>query len=216
MFRSRSGFLFGLYAAGLATVLSACDKDKEKPADPPATSSSPSEAKPTERVVGPLTPDEAAKLATMNDRLNEYVELHRKLEAQLPKLPTEATPQQIDTNQRALEKMVRDARRSAKQGDIFAPEAREVIVRLLATVFGGPDGKQLKASVLDETPSGVKIAVNGRYPDTVPVSTVPPQVLQTLPKLAEEMEYRFVGDALILLDVHAHVIADYIPDALPK
>lgn len=214
MLRSRRGFLIGVSALCLTAALAACDKDK--PEAPPPTSSSPSDAKPSERVVGPLSPEEAAKLATMNDRVNEYVELHRKLEAQLPKLPNDATPQQIDTNQRALEKMVRDARAGAKPGDIFVPEAREVILRLLATVFGGPDGKQLKASILDETPAGVKITVNGRYPDTVPVSTVPPQVLQTLPKLAEEMEYRFVGDSLILLDVHAHVIADYIPDAFPK
>ena len=51
---------------------------------------------------------------------------------------------------------------------------------------------------------------------TDPISTVPPDVLQTLPKLSEDMEYRFVGDNLILLDAHAHIIADYIPDAIPK
>jgi recombinational DNA repair protein RecR len=59
-------------------------------------------------------------------------------------------------------------------------------------------------------------AVNGRYPDTVPLSTVPPEVLQTMPKLSEDMEYRFIGDDLILLDTHAHVIADYIENALPR
>jgi hypothetical protein len=41
-------------------------------------------------------------------------------------------------------------------------------------------------------------------------------VLQTLPKLTEDLEYRFIDDWLILLDVHAHVIADFIPDALPR
>jgi hypothetical protein len=192
-----------------------CDRQKE-PSAPPATSASPTTAQPTERVVGPLTPDEAATLSAMNDRVNKYVELHRKLEADLPKLPTDATPKQIDDNQRMLEQKVREARASAKQGDLITPEARVVIRRLLATVFGGPDGKQLKASIMDETPVGVKLVVNGRYPDHVPLSTIPPQVLQTLPKLAEEMEYRFIGDALILLDVHAHVIADFIPDAMPE
>jgi hypothetical protein len=192
-----------------------CDRQKE-PSAPPATSASPTTAQPTERVVGPLTPDEAATLSAMNDRVNKYVELHRKLEADLPKLPTDATPKQIDDNQRMLEQKVREARATAKQGDLITPEARVVIRRLLATVFGGPDGKQLKASIMDETPVGVKLVVNGRYPDHVPLSTIPPQVLQTLPKLAEEMEYRFIGDALILLDVHAHVIADFIPDAMPE
>ena len=66
------------------------------------------------------------------------------------------------------------------------------------------------------TPAAMKLRVNVRYPDSVPLTSVPPQVLQTLPKLTEDLEYRFIGDWLILLDVHAHVIADFIEDALPK
>jgi hypothetical protein len=66
------------------------------------------------------------------------------------------------------------------------------------------------------TPAAIKLTVNSRYPDTVPLTTVPPQVLQTMPKLTEDVEYRFIGDWLILLDVHAHVIADFIEDVLPK
>jgi len=152
----------------------------------------------------------------MNDRLKEYIDLHLKLERTLPSLPKDATPQQIDRNQRAFEVMMRNSRATAKPGDIFTPEARPVIMRLLANVFGGPEGQQLKASIMDENPVGVTVSVNGRYPDTVPLSTVPPQVLQTLPKLSEDMEYRFIGDRLILLDTHAHVIADFIEDALPR
>jgi len=199
-------------------AVGACGRDSTPP-PPPATSESPASAPPTERVVGPLSVEDARALATMNDRLKEYVDLHLKLERSLPKLPTEATPQQIDTNQRALEKLMRENRTTAKPGDLFTADARPVIKRLLATVFGGPDGKELKASINDENPVdpvALKLTVNGRYPDTVPLTTVPPQVLQTLPKLSEDLEYRFIGDWLILLDVHAHIIADYIDDALPK
>ena len=32
----------------------------------------------------------------------------------------------------------------------------------------------------------------------------------------EELEFRFIGDRLILMDVHAHIILDIIEDALPK
>ena len=205
-------------ATSVVLALGACGRDTVPP-PPPATSASPASAPPTERVVGPLSPADAQALATMNDRLKQYVELHVKLEQTLPKLPKEATPQQIDKNQRALEKLVREARATAKPGDIFTPEARPVIKRLLATVFGGPDGKQLKASIMDENPvepSTIKLTVNARYPDVVPLTSVPPQVLQTLPKLTEDLEYRFVGDWLILLDTHAHVVADYIDHALPK
>ncbi len=206
-----------ILVGGIAVLLAfgACDGD-DTPPPPPPTSESPAAAPPTERVVGPLSSEDAAALATMNRRLEEYMDLHRKLADSLPKLPETATPQQIDRNQRMLGRLVRDARATAKPGAIFTPEARPVIKRLLAAVFGGPDGKQLKASIMDENPVGLKLTVNGRYPDAVPLSTVPPQVLQTLPKLPEEIEYRFIGDRLILLDVPAHVIADFIEGALPQ
>jgi hypothetical protein len=205
-------------AAAVVLALSACTGG-DKPTAPPATSASPSTAPPTERVVGPLSPADAQALATMTARLGEYVDLHTKVERRLPKLPKDATPEQIDKNQRALEKLVREARATAKPGDIFTPEARPVIKRLLASVFDGPDGKQLRVSIMDESqaqPSAAKLVVNSRYPDTVPLTTIPPQVLQTLPKLTEDLEYRFIGDSLILLDVHAHIIADFIEHVIPR
>ena len=204
--------------AAAVLVLGAC-AGGDKPAPSPATTADPRSAPATERVVGPLTPADAEALATMNARLRDYVDLHTKIERTLPTLPKDATPQQIDQNQRSLEKLVREARATAKPGDIFTPQAQPVIKRLLASVFGGPDGKQLKASIMDENqiaPSAAKLAVNARYPDTVPLTSVPPQVLQTLPKLTEDLEYRFIGDSLILLDVHAHVIADFMENVLPK
>ena len=211
------GVVVGLVAA-CVLALGGC-KGNDTPPPPPATSASPVGAPANERVVGPLSPEDARALATMNDRLKQYVDLHLKLERTLPSLPKDATPQQIDKNQRAFEKLMRDARKTAKPGELFTAEARPVIKRLLATVFGGPDGKQLKASIMDENPVdpvALKLTVNGRYPDTVPLTSIPPQVLQTLPKLSEDLEYRFIGDWLILLDTHAHVIADLIDNALPK
>jgi len=205
-----------LGAAGLA--LGGCDRN-DTPPPPEATTASSASAADTERIVGPLSPEDAAALATMNDRLREYIDLHRDVEGTLPKLPDEATPEQIDRNQRELERKMREARALAQPGDLFTAEARPVIVRLLAQVFAGPEGKSLKAAVMDENPTDLasyKLVVNARYPDTVPVTTVPLDVLQALPKLSEDLEYRFIGDALILLDVHAHIIADYIEHALPK
>ncbi len=207
----------GRFATAAAVIVfSAAACNREVPPPPPATSGSPQSAAPTERVVGPLSEADAAALATMNDRLKGYLALHQEIEAGLPKVSDSATPEEIDKNQRAFEQKIREARKTAKRGALFTPEAEVVILRLLATIFAGPEGKQLVASILDENPVGIKVTVNMRYPDTVPISTVPPEVLQTLPKLSEDMEYRFIGRHLILLDAHAHVIADYIEDALPQ
>jgi hypothetical protein len=159
---------------------------------------------------------DARAMAAFEARLDAYVALHRTLEEKLPKLEKDATPEQIDRHQRALAQLVHDARRDAKPGDLFTPETRVVVRALMARVFAGPDGKALRDSIMDENPRAIKVTVNSRYPDTVPLSTVPPQVLQGLPKLPNEMEYRFVGNHLILMDVHAHLIADVVENALPR
>ena len=159
---------------------------------------------------------DAKAVAGFLDRVNQYAALHQKLENTLPKLSKESTPELIDRHQRALGKSIQDARKDAKPGDLFTPESQVVFKRLLARVFGGPDGAALKASIMDENPGVANLKVNDRYPDTVPVSTIPPQVLEELPKLPEEMEFRFVGNDMILMDTHAHIVADFVKNAFPQ
>ena len=167
------------------------------------------------RTEQPRVNPDAKTMVEFEKRVQEYVALHRKLEATLTNLPNEASPQQIDEHQRALGKLIQEARATAKPGDLFTPDMRKVVRRLLARVFRGPDGRQVKRSILDEYTGPARMQVNSRYPDDVPLSTVPAQVLQNLPTLPEDLEYRFVGDRLILLDSHAHIIADYVEKVFP-
>src|SRR6187551_3329706 len=74
----------------------------------------------------------AATLVEFTKRIDDYVALHRKLEATLPNLKSQTTPELIDAHQRAMERLVRDARGNAKQGDIFTPEMRRLVRMLLA------------------------------------------------------------------------------------
>jgi hypothetical protein len=149
-------------------------------------------------------------------RITQYALLHRRLEAGIPKLADDAAPEAIEQHQRRLGQLMMSNRKRAKRGDVFTPDAERLFRRLLAQVFSGPEGARLKATIMDENPSVMKLAVNARYPDQVPFSTMPPQVLAMLPRLPEEVEYRFIGSQLILLDIHAHTIVDYIDNALPK
>jgi hypothetical protein len=158
----------------------------------------------------------ARALADVHVRIAEYVVLHKKLEATIPDFSKEKTPEEIDRNHRALARLLQEARRGAKPGDIFTPPARTVIRKLLDKVFGGPDGASMRASIMDENPGSLRIAINARYPDSVPLTTMPPQVLGELPKLPDELEYRFLGDRLILMDVHSHTIVDLIDNALGR
>ena len=156
----------------------------------------------------------AATLKEFSRRVDAYVEVHKKAEGTLPTLPKQTTPQEIDKHQRALALLIQDARKHAKPGDIFTPAMQRLVRNLLRPIFSGKDGAQIKAEILDNEYKGnVKLAVNGRYPDEVPISTVPPQVLAQLPRLPEELEYRFIQTSLILFDPHSHTIADYVVDA---
>jgi hypothetical protein len=158
-----------------------------------------------------VNPD-AQTIADFMKRVNDYVALHKKLEGTLPPLPKQTNPTEVDQHERALAKLIQQDRADAKQGDIFTPEMQELIRRLLRPIFRGPGSKSIRAEILDNEYKGnVALRVNGRYPDEVPLSTVPPQVLKALPKLPEDLEYRFIQLNLILLDPHAHLIADYIP-----
>jgi len=165
----------------------------------------------------PDTADEQKTLDEFKARVDQYVDLHKKAEDKLPKLPTDATPEQIDKNQRELGRLISEARAGAKQGELFTPAMEALLRKHLARVFKAPDGPAIKDSVMDENPVGqVALAVNQRYPDTVPISTMPPDVLQKLPKMPEELEYRFVGRHLVILDTHAHLIADFVTNAIPN
>lgn len=202
-----SRWAFGAVCCALAAISAAAQSQPAaKPADKGAATAA-AQAKDNRN---------APELIDFKKRVDEYVALHRKLEATLPTLPKESTPEQIDRHQRALASLISSSRPKARPGDVFTAPAPTYVRALLKTLFASSNTRQLRASILDENPGPVKLVVNGRYPDELPLATMPPEVLQALPALPEELEYRFVGDALILLDVHAHVVVDFFPDALPK
>jgi hypothetical protein len=163
-----------------------------------------------------VNPD-AKALAEFQEEVAEYVELHKKLERTLPELPKEAPAERVDEHKRALARLIQEARKGKKAGDIFESDVRPVLRRLLHGVFSGADGKRLRSAVMDENPGpAVNLQVNAQYPSGVPRSNMPARVLQVLPPLPPELEYRFVGDQLILLDSHADIIVDILSGAVPR
>ncbi len=93
----------------------------------------------------------------------------------------------------------------------FHPEITLRFRRLLRPELKDPDTKQL---IQEDNPGNVKFKVNGPYPDAEPLSTVPPNVLASLPQLPPDLEYRFVGKHLILRDSRANLVVDYIANAI--
>jgi len=102
----------------------------------------------------------------------------------------------------------------AKQGDVFSPSAAREIGTVVAEDFNSRPVRDQKA-ILVEVPMKLPPAINTDYPTTLPLATVPPSLLLKLPTLPEDLEYRFLGRHLILRDIKANLIVDFIPDVVP-
>jgi hypothetical protein len=147
-------------------------------------------------------------------RTNAYVAERTRIEQQLPKLTGEEEPEQIKDRQEKLRAAIRTARTGAREGDIFTREAEPAIRDIIRSEFRGPDGQATRLTVMEENPGPFKCEVNGVYPEDRPVSTVPLELLGRLPKLPDDLEYRFVGRHLILRDAKTNLIVDCMRDVV--
>jgi hypothetical protein len=154
-------------------------------------------------------------VASFEGRVKEYAVLRERLEDKLPKLPKDATPEQIQAHKTRFEEIVRAARPSAKQGDLFTPE---IVAHIRATIRGLYQGEKLRAlreEILEAETAGVPLRVNYTYPDSKELTQIPPTLLLKLPQLPKQVRYRFVGTNLLLVDRENGLIVDYMTNALP-
>jgi hypothetical protein len=158
---------------------------------------------------------DAATIADFNKRVEAYVALHNKVDAMLAEPSRDGRPEAVVEHQRAFAKLMQQERAHAEAGDIITKPMRNIIRRLLAGVFRGPDGREIKHSILDEYTGNVLLRVNQPYPDNMPFSNVPLPILEGLPKLPDALSYRFVGPRLILLDPHGRLVVDVVEKVFP-
>lgn len=157
---------------------------------------------------------DAMVLKDFKDRIEAYTKLRSKLKSDAPPMKETKDPAQIKASQDALAAKLREARKDARPGDIFAPEIRAKFRELMYPEMKGAEGRATKAAIQEDTPGGVQFKVNATYPEKEALPTMPPNLLASLPPLPEDLEYRIIGKHLILRDVHANVIVDYIPNAI--
>lgn len=157
---------------------------------------------------------DAQTLANFQTRVKDYLAMRQKVTAGTPALPDKATPDQIEAHQRTLGQLIMAARKGARKGDLFGADMTGLVRRLLGPIFKGPNGAAVRSAILEEAQPLVPV-INTRYPDDVPVSTMPPEILKALPKVDDTLEYRFIGRHLILMDVPAHIIVDFVDNAMP-
>jgi len=161
-----------------------------------------------------LSSAETQAVADFEKRVNDYAALRNKLEGELEPLGEESKPEEIELHRESLRALIKKSRATAKPGEFFTPEMLALVKRLCATTVAR-EGQQVESTIMDENPGKLpNVGVNDRYPDGIPVTTMPVQLLETLPKLPEYVEYRFLGKRLVLVDAGAGIVLDITPDVL--
>lgn len=163
-----------------------------------------------------VPPPPAPELTTFRQALVTYVtatQPYRKAAAnQGASQPAEAVRRREQTMAVALRTTVRP---HARQGDIFDPMAAAYIRKGIAALYASPRHDLLVDELQEQTEGepaargAVKIGVDGKSPKA------PPLLIEVLPPLPDQLEYDIRGRALILRDVDANVVVDYIANALP-
>jgi hypothetical protein len=145
-----------------------------------------------------------------NARVQEYIETHRRLAAGIEQ-PLCADPEELYRQADALASAIREARPLAKEGDIFTPG--------VAMTFRGRIAALVSRFKIDV--GAIEAQTEGEL-DVQVHNTLPPYfdpalaiIVRNLPALPPELEYRFVGRQLVLIDLGANLVVDVLRNALP-
>jgi hypothetical protein len=154
-------------------------------------------------------------LQGFTQRIAAYMKVHRAAAARIPGLKPTKTAAEIGQHERALAHGIREAREGAAQGDIFTPEIAAQFRVLIGETMRGPSAGRIRESLQQATPVWLSsLRVNMTYPHDVPLQSSPPTLLMNLPQLPPQLEYRFVSHSLILRDLEANLIVDFLRDAI--
>jgi len=163
----------------------------------------------------PLPGDDRATVAEFGRRVKAYMDL--RADATAAVLPFKVTSDIVEI-QRTVDKLaigIRVARFGAQQGDIFSPEIAGVFRRLVGASCRDRFTELLAILNEDGEPPLPPAVVHARWPEGTPLPTMPPDLLSALPRLPPALEYRFINRDLVLRDVDANLIIDFVPEAIP-
>jgi hypothetical protein len=162
-------------------------------------------------------------LKDFQQRVEHYIKFQRGIEKDVgaKQKPVEDAGV-IKAKQETLANTIRATRRDAKPGDIFTPQIAAEFRRLLNPEVNGRRGAEVKEELKEDfgeeadegKPKPVPLKVNAKYPEGNPLPTVPANMLAALPTLPPDVEYRIIGRNLILRDVDANIVVDFIPRAI--
>jgi hypothetical protein len=164
----------------------------------------------------PAAAGEPGNLQDFDRRIGDYVKLHNSVASEVHRLKPTTSVEAIERHQHRFARRLREARAGIAQGNVFTPEIAAEFRRLIGIVMQGPAAARIRESLQHAAPVRLKaIRVNHEYPAGVPLQSTPPSLLSNLPLLPPEVEYQVVGHDLVLRDIDANLIVDFVSNAIP-
>jgi hypothetical protein len=160
---------------------------------------------------------DAAAVEQFTKAVQEYSVMHQRIENTLPPLRGTADVQAISNAIERVAGAIRVERRDARQGDLLNPAIARLFRERIASTLAEHDltAADILAAEAAEGIDGpfVPLNVNDSFPWRYATAMLPCLIV-ALPALPAELQYRIVGYTLVLVDVHASLIVDLLPDAL--
>jgi len=157
-------------------------------------------------------------LEQFSERVQAYVALRTRLAAGLPLLTPNSEPEAIAAHRYTLGSRIQAARPDADVGDLFTPDFRRVLQRLVDAVLDARARMLIvrgeREDLEEDRRAAITLRVNEPYPVDAGVGGVPPSLLKVLPRLPDDIEYRFVGRDLVLWDSETNLVVDYLKNVL--
>ena len=161
-------------------------------------------------------PAEAAAIQQFDGAIAKYMALRQKLRSEVSGPVKNSSSSEISNASDALAGSIQRARQGAQAGDIFSGPVAAVIKRRILDAVRTENLAPVLAGIDDDGTGGPAPKVHLRLPVSAQMATMPPSLLNVLPPLPKELEYRIIGSYLVLRDVDASLIIDYIPAAVPR
>jgi hypothetical protein len=159
---------------------------------------------------------DAAALAQFEAAIKDYMALRQRLRSEITGPVANSTAVELNSASDRLAAGIQRARAGARVGTIFATPIAGVVKRRVDEVVRHDNLGPILANIDDEEVTVKTPAIHLRFPAASQMATMPPSLLAALPPLPKDLEYRIVGTSLVLRDVDAALILDYIPNAVPR
>lgn len=161
----------------------------------------------------PVNPD-SRLIDDFNKRIDDYMKTRNTVKSKMPALKPTNSPSDIKKHEQEFRHRLHEAREHQPQGSIFTAEISDYLRRRIETAMQGGEKKRVHQSLARSEPIKAVVRVNEPYPASVPLQSMPATLLLNLPKVPKEIDYRLVGQQLILRDVEANLVIDVFPNAI--